>query len=156
VQRGLALDYRQSLFDVCDAHSGDLHEVYAALFNPETDDLKEEVRAAFEVSDTDILVVDELTLAPRWRGLRLGLLVLRRLIDLHESGCGLVVCRPYPLGADTPEARRAGTVKLRRYIKALGFKRIGKTPFYGLSTSWKVPRYEDLLRGKGRGRDGRR
>jgi hypothetical protein len=67
-----------------------------------------------------------------------------------------VVCRPYPLGDDTPEARRAGTVKLRRYVKALGFRRIGKTPFYGLSTSRRTPRYEDLLRGKRRGTDGRR
>jgi hypothetical protein len=48
----------------------------------------------------------------------------------------------------------AGTVKLRRYVRALGFRRVGRTPFYGLSTSRKVPRFEDLLGRKGRGEDG--
>src|SRR5262249_57565389 len=38
--RGLALDYRQNLFEVCDAHSRLLHDAYAALCNPETGDLK--------------------------------------------------------------------------------------------------------------------
>jgi hypothetical protein len=155
VQRGLALDYRQSLFEVFDAHSADLHEAYAALFNPRTDWLKDEVVATFEVVEPDLLVIDELILAPKWRGVRLGLLILRRLIDLHRSGCGLVVCQPYSIeGDDAPKTGREGTVKLRRYVKALGFKRVGKTPFYCLSTSRRVPRYEDLLQGRTTGQDG--
>jgi hypothetical protein len=147
VLRGLALDYQQSLFEVSDAHSQLLHDAYAALFDPETDELKKRVRREFECLEADLLVLDELTLAPQWRRLRLGLLALRRLIDLHESGCGLVVCRPYPSeGAETPEQVREGRAKLRRYVKGLGFRPVGKTGFYALSTSQKTPRFEDLLR----------
>jgi hypothetical protein len=147
VLRGLALDYRQNLFEVCDAHSQLLHDTYAALFNPETGDLKKRILREFECLEADLLILDELTLAPQWRGLRLGLLVLRRLIDLHESGCGLVVCRPYPSeGAETPEQVRVGRLKLRRYVRQLGFRPVGKTGFYALSTSQKTPRFEDLLR----------
>jgi hypothetical protein len=147
VQVSLAWDYRQSLFEVCDAHSRLLHDAYAALFNPRTDDLKKRVQGQFDCLEPDLLVFDDLTLAPQWRGLRLGVLVLRRLIDLHGSGCGLAVCRPYPTeGAQTPDQVRAGTVKLRRYVKELGFRRVGKSSFYGLSMSQQAPRYEDLLR----------
>src|SRR5262249_62221738 len=44
VLRGLALDYQQDLFEVCDAHSHLPHDTYAALCNPETGDLKKRVR----------------------------------------------------------------------------------------------------------------
>src|SRR5262249_60542399 len=40
ILRGLALDYRQNLFEVYDAHSQLLHDAYAVLCNPETSDLK--------------------------------------------------------------------------------------------------------------------
>jgi hypothetical protein len=146
---GLAADHGQDLFDVCDAHSQELHEAYAAVFDPGTGDFRDEVGRKFDCVDADLVVIDSLTLDPKWRGLRLGLLVLRRLIDLHLAGCGLVVCRPYPLeGAGTPEQVRRGTLKLRRYIRQLGFRRIGKTPYYGLSTSQVTPKIEDLLHQK--------
>jgi len=75
-----------------------------------------------------------------------GPLALRKLIDIHQSDCRLVVCQPYPLEkADTPAQRRAGTVKLRRYFKQLGFRRIGPTDFYGLSTTYVMPKFEDVL-----------
>jgi hypothetical protein len=67
--------------------------------------------------------------------------------DVHGSGCGLVVCRPYPTeGAEAPEQVRLGRAKLRRYVRQLGFRPAGRTGFYALSTSQKSPRFEDLLR----------
>jgi hypothetical protein len=107
---------------------------------------RDDVSRKFGCLDCDLLVIDRLILDRRWRSLRLGLLVLRKLVDFHEGGCGLVVCRPHPLeGPDTPEAIRAGKIRLRRYLKGMGFRRVAKTDFYGLSTSHRTPKFEDLL-----------
>lgn len=147
VQLGLAANYGENLFDIFDAHSQGLLEIYVALFDPNTDDIRDKIDRRFECLGSDLLIIDNITLDPKWRGLKLGLLALRKLIDLHESDCCLVVCQPYPLeNADTPEERKAGKLKLRRYIKKLGFRRIGRTEFYGLSTTHVTPKFEDVLR----------
>jgi hypothetical protein len=147
---GLALNHGHDIYDVCDAHSQELHEVCCAVFNLETGDYRDDVSRKFGCLDSDLLLIDRLILDPKWRGLRLGLLVLRRLVDLHEGGCGLVVCRPYPLeGPDTPDQIRVGKIRLRRYIRTMGFRRVGKSDFYGLSTSHRTPKFEDLLQPEG-------
>jgi hypothetical protein len=150
------------LFDVCDGHSQQLHEVYAALFDPHTDDLKEEVRARFDVFDNDILVLDYVLLSPRWRGLKLGLLAARKMLDLLGGGCGLAVCWAYPLNPNAGEFSKvpAGWVprhageheqkearrKLRRHFRRLGFRRVAKTRFDALPLSRRTPTLEDIVR----------
>src|SRR5437660_7870279 len=86
----------ESVFDVCDAHSQELHEVYAAVFDPTTSDFKDAVRRQFDGFDSDVLVIDYVLLAPRWRGLKLGLLAVRKMVDLLGGGCGLVVSHIAP------------------------------------------------------------
>src|SRR5947209_3924583 len=51
VQAALAREAGEPIFDVCDAHSRQTHDLYAALYDSETDDLKEDVRARFDVFD---------------------------------------------------------------------------------------------------------
>ena len=144
---GLALNYRQNSCEVFDAHSAELLDVYEALFDPDTDDFWEDIEQDFQPVANDLLIIDSITLDPKWRGLKIGLLALRKLIDLLDGDCGLVVCRPYPLeNADTPEQIRQGKLKLRRYFKKLGFERIGRTGFYGLSTTLITPKFRDVLR----------
>jgi hypothetical protein len=41
IHADLARQAGESIFDVCDAHSQEMHEVYVTLFDPATDDLKE-------------------------------------------------------------------------------------------------------------------
>jgi hypothetical protein len=152
----------ESLFDVCDAHSDEMNAVYAALFDPDTDDIKEEVRASFDAFHSDILVLDYVLLSPRWRGLKLGLLATRKMIDLLGGGCDLAVSWVYPLNhesgefhkvpanwiprhaseSEEKEARR----KLREHFRQLGFRRIGKTKVDGLSLSQVTPRLADIIR----------
>jgi hypothetical protein len=162
IHAGLAREAGESIFDVCDAHSQDLHEVYAALFDPAEGDLKESVRNRFDVFDTDVLVLDYILLSPKWRGLKIGLLATRKLIDLLGGGCGLVVSWTHPLNPDAEEfsdvtegwiPRQAGKEderearrKLRRHFGRMGFKRIDKTRFDGLSLSQLTPSLSDLIR----------
>jgi len=148
----------EPLFDVCDVHSQEMHEVYAALFDAEANDLKEPIRARFGCFESDVLVLDYVLLAPRWRGLRLGLLAARKLVDMLGGGCGLTVAYLAPLDPDAAEFAglpqgwlprhdgREAKRKLRRHFKKMGFERVKGTKFHALSMAKLVPTLEDLLR----------
>jgi hypothetical protein len=113
----------------------------------------------------DCLVLDYVVLHPRWRGLRLGLLAARKMVDLLGGGCGLTVAEVLPLdprvyelvgvpaswipGHDTAESRLEAREKLRRYVERLGFERVGRTDSYGLSMARKTLTLADLLRPEG-------
>ena len=136
----------------------------AALFNPEGDSLKDAVLTQFDCFDSDFLVIDYVVLQPRWRGLKLGLVAVRKLIDLLAGGCALVVSDIQPLNPDAfrrikvppswlphnesaEEGRRARR-KLRGYFQTMGFRRIGRTPYFGLSLSHQLPTLADLIHPK--------
>jgi hypothetical protein len=166
VHADLARQAGEAVFDVCDAHSQELHEVYAALFDPAEGDLKASLRRRFHTLDSDVLVLDSVLLSPRWRGLKLGLLAARKLIDLLGGGCGLAVSYIAPLNPDADEFRkvpkgwiprhetegeeREAKKRLRQYFRQLGFRRVGRTRFFGLSLSQMTPTLADLIR-PGRG-----
>ena len=80
---------------------------------------------------------------PQWRGLRVGLLVLRRLIDLFAPSEAMVVCQSFAFGAENEDRWREGTVKLRRCVRRLGFRRLRRSRFYGLSTCNVIPTAEE-------------
>jgi hypothetical protein len=159
---GLAADHRQNLFDVCDSHSGDLHRAHAALYEPGGYGFRPDLTDRFDAFEADCLVLDYVVLNPRWRGLRLGLLAARKAVDLLGAGCGLTVCEVAPLDPnaaddigvpaawlprhETPEARTAAVVKLRRYARQMGFVRLEKTPFYVLPMNRVTPTADELLR----------
>jgi hypothetical protein len=167
VHADLAWANGESVFDVCDAHSQILHEVYAALFNTEEDSLTEAVRAQFDCFDSDLLVIDYVVLQPRWRGLKLGLLAVRKLVDLLGGGCALAVGDIQPLNLDahrliqvppswlprneSEEERRLACRKLRHYFRTMGFQRIGRTKYFGLSLSHQLPTLADLIKPKREG-----
>jgi hypothetical protein len=87
------------------------------------------------VFDSDILVLDYILLSPRWRGLKLGLMVVRKIIDLLGGGCGLAVS--FTGKAEAMEARR----KLRRH----GFRRVGRTRFDAMSLTQVTPTLEEII-----------
>jgi hypothetical protein len=167
IHAALAREAGESVFDACDSHSQEMHEVYAAVFDTAEDDIREDLRQQFDGFDSDVLVVDYVLLSPRWRGLRVGLLAARKLVDLLGGGCGLVVSFVHPLNAEADQFLRvpAGWIprhtgrdeerearrKLRRYFRRMGFRRIEGTRFDGLSTAQPVPSLSDLLRGSGQG-----
>ena len=116
----------------------------------------------FGAMDWDCLVLDYVVLHPRWRGLKLGLLAARKMVDLLGGGCGLTVADVLPLDPDaqdlvgvpaswiprhdTAESQREVRGKLRRYFKRLGFERVRGTDYYGLPMVRRTPTLADLLR----------
>jgi hypothetical protein len=162
IHAALAREAGETVFAACDAHSQLMCDLYAALFEPTEDDLKESVRGRFDAAESDVLVLDYILLSPRWRGLKLGLLAARKVIDLLGGGCGLVVSDVAPLNPEAGEFRkvpkgwipRHGTEagereakkRLRGYFRQLGFRRIGRTRYFGLSLAQVNPTLADLIR----------
>ena len=83
------------------------------------------------------------------------------MVDLLGGGCGLVVSHIAPLLHDAydmlrvpkawlpqeaKESRQDAVVRLRRYYRQMGFERIGRSSYYGLSMAHKVPTLAELLR----------
>ena len=153
IHSNLAEEAGEPLFDVCDCHSQEMHDLCAALFDAETDDIR---------AGLDILVLDYVLLSPRWRGLKLGMMAARRMIDLLGGGCGLAVSHVAPLNANAAEfsrvpvgwiplhagkdEEREARQKLRRCFRRMGFRRVGGTRFHAMSLSLKTPTLEDIVR----------
>jgi hypothetical protein len=162
IQATLAARHGESLLDVCDAHGQEMHEAHSLLYEPGGHGFKECLVAAFDAVGWDCLVLDYVILRPRWRGLRLGLLAARKMVDLLGGGCGLTVTEVLPLDPDahdlagvpaswiprhdTAESWREARMKLQRYVKRLGFERIRGTDYYGLPMARRTPTLADLLR----------
>jgi hypothetical protein len=89
---------------VCDAHSQSMHDRYSVLCDPEEDN--KEIRYQFAGMDSDMLVLDYVLLHPKWRGLMLGLLAVRKMVDLLGGGCGLAVAEILPLRHEAHESLR--------------------------------------------------
>jgi hypothetical protein len=142
-----AAEEGEDVFDLCDAWSQELHHASVVLFSLKTRLPRQWLVDRFGTDTADFLLLETLTLEPRWRGLKIGLVVLRRLIDLFAPRFGMVVCQPFAFGAKDEKGWREGTVKLRKYVRALGFQRLRKSPFYGLCTSHVIPTAEQVLRG---------
>ena len=143
----LAQEAGEDIFEVCDAASQELHEACYTLFSLKTRQPRQWLQNAYWAFASDFLLIESITLDPKWRGLRVGLLVLRRLIDLFAPSEGMVVCQPFAFGAESEEQWREGTVKLRRYVRGLGFRRLKRSRFYGLSTANVIPTAGEVLRG---------
>jgi hypothetical protein len=153
----------EPLFDVCDAHSAELHHLHALLYDADGYHFRDAVAARFGAADPDLLVLDYVVLSPEWRGLKLGLLAVRKVVDLLGGGCGLAVSNVAPLRASAHkllgvprawlpeqegrEARREAAVKLRHYFRRMGFRRLGRTPYYALPLNRATPSATDLLSG---------
>jgi len=162
VHAGLAQDAGESLFDVCDAHSSELHHLHTMLYEPDCYHFNNNLMTRFDAVEPDLLVLDYVVLDPKWRKLKLGLLAVRRLVDIIGGGCGMAVSLIGPLRRDAAkllkvpkdwlprnrgkEERRASAVKLRSYYRRMGFERLGRTPYYALPMNQILPNGFELLR----------
>ena len=161
VHAGLACNAGESLFDVCDSHSRELQYLHSLLYEPDGHFFKDVVATRFHADHADLLLIDYVILNPRWRKLNLGLLAVRKAIDLLGGGVGLAVSNISPLlpechksmrvpaswlpGHATAGARRAACVRLRHHFRRMGFVRVGRTPYYVLSLTQILPTAAQLL-----------
>lgn len=124
-----------SLYEIFDVDQG-LTDVARAMFDTDFTDYHSDVLKRFEDNffGEDILIVRQLILRPKFRGQKLGLSVLHRVVTDFGLGCGVVVIKPYPLSGPV----KSGQEKLRKYWATLGFKRIGRSDFWALNMHYKL------------------
>jgi GNAT superfamily N-acetyltransferase len=143
-----ARDAGEDSYEVCDAANQELHDAWCTLFSPKTRDLRPSIQDRFYLMSPDLLLIEWIELDPEWRGLGVGLLVLRRIIEAYAPEGGLVVCQPWTATPDGQARDDQGTVRLRMYLRRLGFRRVRMSPFYGFSTTHSLPSPTDLIKAR--------
>ena len=165
VQAGRACNDGEPLFDVCDTIDQELHDYASAVYDYDSESIRESISDG--CAGADILIVETIKILPAHRGRRLGLLAMRRTIDTFGEGCAAVVIEPFPLQFSRhpdPSSRKHldwharmgmqlfdmnevnAVAKLRKYWAQSGFRRIGKTKYFALDLQQPQPRLQELLR----------
>ncbi len=161
VRLGDAFEAGMPFLHVFDDHSDELLEYWKPLFNPNESDFKEAISREFDIFHINLMVLDHVEILPAHRGRFLALAVASKLIEMFAGGCGLVVCKPFPLQlsragnpekawstrmklADFDQQSTRATARLRDYWGKLGFARVGRSPIYALSLSISRPRIEEI------------
>jgi hypothetical protein len=161
IQVGRALNDGYLIDDVFDAHQETL-DLYVALYDQESQELKEDVAERFETIGVDLLYLSKIEVAREHRGFGLGLAVVSRCVDVWEPSEGLVVCKPFPLQFDSahgddstwmnkvgahsfPKDKRTATRKLAAYWRSLGFAFVEGTEYAALCTTRRRPNLEAAL-----------
>jgi len=128
------------LFDSVDQ---DVHELYCAIFDQETENIRGDIAEASDFRD--VLYIESVKVIPNRRGKKLGLHAVERLCDVFGEGCAVVVLKAHPLTLERSkyqdainhevfsapfEARGdAAKAKLRTYWSQIGFTRVDDTDF---------------------------
>lgn len=134
---GQALNERESLFDVCDSHSQSYYELWHSLY-PKHDCLpRASVRSAIggDVGGLGLLYLDQLYIAPRYRGNQLGLAAIETVLKRYSLGCGFAALKAFPYqDKDKPDTvfKRASRA-LRKHYGRLGFVRVGSSDYMALN-----------------------
>jgi len=142
-----------SLMDAIDSIDQDVYEYGAAVLDPATDDVRDDLVDRFECIGGDLMFLHLMEITPAHRGRNVGLVAASRLIDSYANG--LVVCRPQPLQhvGDEPHRfptegmeyerfskdRREAKRKLQKYWRRLGFEPINDDGIYALGTARALP-----------------
>jgi GNAT superfamily N-acetyltransferase len=163
-----AFEDGESLFDVMDAHSQETAEIYGALYDPATDEPREDVNELLggDFLGGNLLVINRVEILPAYRGMGLGLATMLHLIRRHSAGCGIVAIKAYPLqfasgflssrGKSDWEIKMAydsfrsgkevAQEKLISRYKKLGFEAVGDEGVMVLSTAMKNPIPKEIHR----------
>jgi len=140
---------RADLLEVFDAHSQNMYEYYAAIYDPRHPRFKQRLQNLFNwpISGNNLFVVDRLEILPEFRGYGFGLKIIDFLIARLGLGAGLVAIKPYPLQFETNVGKydqewtskmRLGDLSknekqafkiLQDYYSKLGFIKFPKTPY---------------------------
>jgi hypothetical protein len=132
-----------SVFELFDSVDQDLHELYGAIYDQDSDEPREDL-----VDPTglrDVLYIDALKIVSNERGKRLGLRIVERIRNMSGGGCAAIALNARPLSVDDEKwpdkvdyevfdrsfltSGAEAAERLRAYWGQLGFKRVNNTNF---------------------------
>ncbi|MFD6033642.1 hypothetical protein ACFWHF_03770 [Streptomyces griseoincarnatus] len=88
------LDRGRNAFWAMEEESEELYEIAQVLLDPETGSFTDEVSERLEYVGSALLVMDRVTLDPRWRGHGLAAVLACEVITRLMAGCRAVACSP--------------------------------------------------------------
>ena len=140
VERGRALNDRESLFDVMDCLDGDSCDCFANLFDHETEELKPAVERLLSENrafQSDIMLIERLELGSEYRGQGMGKQIALRTIQKFGENCGVITCVPVPLQFTglgprdrEPKGKRFAQQQVRKFWEGVGFVRLPRSDYY--------------------------
>lgn len=136
----VAREYRgETLFEMCDAHSQELHEAWHSLYN------NDELRDEWADFGCGFIYIDDVRVEAEHRGKLLGLLALHRALDIVEHGCVAALIRAWPDGFRDMDKTQLKKEKegLSKYFSSLGFVPF-RDGFLALDIGKRRPTYDDL------------
>lgn len=157
---GRAMNEDEEVYHVLDAHSEHLAEYFKPIFDSEDPNFSEQLLDLYshEIYESNFLVIDRLEILPQFRGERLGLKILRHLIDRFSPSAGIVAIKPYPLQfehepldkkkidwkrklelSQCSTDQKASTERLHQYYSELGFQILKNSKMMVLSTGHTLP-----------------
>jgi hypothetical protein len=148
-----------SASDVFDAHATTVI-FYDAILDPQSEDYSSQIErlCGGPPLSSNVLILDRLEIFPKYRGKKLGLAVIRHMIQRFGAGTGLVALKPFPLQLEPRSTReeidkwrsrlklsefkgseKAATRKLVAYYAMVGFERLPGTAFMFRSNDLVLP-----------------
>lgn len=97
------------LYELCDAHSGELEEYYSYIFDGEDSLEYEDVNPSSIFSEDlndlfngnivayNLLILDRVELIPEYRGKNIGLNVVRYMMARFQQGVGVIALNAFPM-----------------------------------------------------------
>ncbi len=164
VQRDRIWDAKESLFQVMDSISSETCECYESIFDLKTNDWKRSIESIYEpdfFTHPNLLLIRTLDLDKKWQGKGIGSAVVKQVIAIFGSTCGLICCKPFPLqysgwkgsrGEEVQESaaekkqRKQAFRKVRKFWTSQGFREIRKSEFVVFSPEFDgIPSHTPLL-----------
>jgi GNAT superfamily N-acetyltransferase len=145
--------------DVFDAYASTI-VFYDKIFDAKTEEYSSRIEKLCHGTplNRNVLILDRLEILPKYRGKKLGLEVLRHMIQRFGAGAGLVALKAFPLQFEAQGSRdetdkwrsqlnlskfkldeKIATTKLITYYTKLGFERLPRTKFMFRSNDLVLP-----------------
>jgi hypothetical protein len=146
-----AINRHENIFGVLDATPQEIANICFLVVNPNTGEFEDAIAQLFGelFTRSDILILNRIQIRREFRGKKVGLIVLSRLIQVFGAGCGLVLMKPFPLQfenrpykpskSDFKGTFSACQKKLIEYYSPLGFQRIPRSDVFCLNLNWQYP-----------------
>jgi len=157
-----AMDEGVDTYHVMDSVDSTLFECFEAVLDPEIDDWSESLHRVYrELWRPEVLYIREIKLDENYRGKGIGAMVVKEVVALFGSFCGLIVCKPFPFQyagwqdedeehtkmRNQPgfeEKRQADFAKVARFWTRLGFRQLPDSDFCVFSTE-TLPEVSDRV-----------
>jgi GNAT superfamily N-acetyltransferase len=151
IQRDRIVDAEESLFEAMEENSHETCECFESIFDFESNDWNAEIESLYEpemLGPFNLLLIEKIEVNHDWRGKGIGSSVIREVVSIFRSSCGLICCKPFPLQYSGWQEREETTKqknereeafhRIKEFWKSLGFRDVPGSEFVVFSPEFDV------------------